>query len=79
MEGEKIDYNDIPVSYCKHCLSLRIKLMDEEHDEDFLEYCDDCGGTDIEQTDIHTWERMYEDKYKRNYLTGEKINGRTEE
>lgn len=75
MEEGRIDYDSIPVFYCKHCLSLRIKCMDEEHEEDFIEYCDDCSSTDIGQTDIHTWERMYEDEYKRNYLTGEEING----
>lgn len=28
-----------------------------------LEYCDDCGSTNIEQTDISTWEEMYKQRY----------------
>ena len=75
MEEREVDYDSIPVRYCKTCLSLRIKSVDEEHDEDFLEYCDECGSTDIDETDIHTWEKMYEQKYKRNFLTGEENNG----
>lgn len=70
------DYNNEPVFYCKRCLSLNVKSMDEDHDTDFLDFCDDCGSTEIEQTDIHTWEKMYEQKYGINFLTGEKINGR---
>lgn len=28
-----------------------------------LEYCGDCGSTNIEQTDISTWEEMYKQRY----------------
>lgn len=56
----KDEYNDIPVFYCKHCLSL--KIVGESQLPD-LEYCDDCGSTNIEQTDISTWEKMYEQRY----------------
>lgn len=51
------DYNDIPVSYCKRCLSLRIMAFDGG------DYCDECGCTDIGTTDISSWEKMYEEKY----------------
>lgn len=54
------DYNDEPVFYCKHCLSL--KIMNESQLAD-LEYCADCGSTNIEQTDISTWEEMYKQRY----------------
>ena len=73
MEGGKVDYNREPVFYCRHCLSLRIKSMDEEHDEDFLEYCDDCGGTDIGQANIHDWEDIYRKKYGKDFLTEEEV------
>ena len=44
-EVSKIDeYNSIPVLYCKRCLS--IKVMNISIIED-LDYCDDCGSTDI--------------------------------
>lgn len=56
-------YDDIPVAYCKECLSLAVI------EEDFIgDYCDECGCTDIEYTDIHTWEDMYEKKYGQKYL-----------
>lgn len=54
------DYNNEPVFYCKHCLSL--KIMNESQLPD-LEYCGDCGSTNIEQTDISTWEEMYKQRY----------------
>lgn len=28
MEEERLNYNDEPVIYCKHCLSLAIKTID---------------------------------------------------
>lgn len=62
---EEINYNDEPVFYCKHCLSLRI--LNESQLPD-LEYCDDCGSTNIETTDISTWEEMYEKRYGFKFL-----------
>ena len=60
---EKInDYDSEPVIYCKHCLSLKIRILD-----DIIDYCDECGSTDTAQTDIHTWEKMWEDKYGKPY------------
>ena len=55
---QKEDYDAEPVSYCKHCLSLAIRILDGDTD-----YCDVCGNTAIEQVDIKTWEKMYEEKY----------------
>ena len=66
-------YNSIPVFYCKHCLSLKIKTVDESIDTEYLDFCADCGSTEIGQTDIHTWEKMYEQKYGKNFLTGEEV------
>lgn len=65
------EYNKIPVFFCKKCLSLNIKVMGEDFD-----FCEDCGSTDIDQTDIYTWEKMYEQKYGKKFSTGEKTNGR---
>lgn len=67
------DFNSVPVFYCKHCLSLNIKLVDDSVDADYLDFCDECGSTEIDTTDIYTWEKMYEQKYGRNFLTGEEI------
>lgn len=49
------EYNDESVHYCKRCLSLAIKTTVSGYD-----YCEDCGSTNIEETDINTWESMYE-------------------
>ena len=56
------DYNAVPVYFCKNCLSLKIRVLGE-----YSEYCDDCGSTDIETTDIETWREMYKDKYGREF------------
>ena len=65
-EVNKIDeYNSIPVLYCKRCLS--IKVMNISIIED-LDYCDECGSTDIGQCSIEEWEELYKDKYGHKYL-----------
>lgn len=33
-----------------------------------LEYCGECGSTNVDITDIDTWQKMYEKKYGFNYL-----------
>lgn len=62
------NYNDEPVFYCKSCLSLKIKTVASGLD---LDYCDECGSTDIGQTDIETWRRLYKERYGFDYLTKE--------
>lgn len=57
----KQEYNSEPVYYCKHCLSLKIMAFDDN------DYCDICGSTDIDTTDIESWEKMYENKYNLKY------------
>ena len=58
------DYNDIPVYFCKQCLSLKVRdagLPD-------LLYCDECGASNIQSTHIEEWEKIYKTKYGLNYL-----------
>lgn len=69
-ELEEIDYNSLPVVYCKHCLSLKVMILDDDTD-----YCDICGSTDTEETDILSWERLYEERYEKP-LINIKRNGR---
>lgn len=57
-------YNDEPVFYCKTCLSLKIKTVVSD-----LDYCDDCGATDIGQAHIEEWKRLYKERYGFDYLT----------
>lgn len=49
-ERQPNEYDDIPVLYCKRCLSLRILDISRIEDSD---YCDDCGSTDIGLSLIH--------------------------
>lgn len=35
--------------------------------EDF-DYCDECGSTNIEQTDIETWKKLFKERYGFDYL-----------
>lgn len=61
----KDQYDEIPVYYCKDCLSLKVNGEIEN-----CPYCEDCNNTSIAQTDIHTWERLYQEKYGYSYLKG---------
>ncbi len=56
----KEEYNDIPVYYCKDCLSLNIRTMDEQYD-----YCGKCGSLHIGVSMIDDWKQLYEGKYYR--------------
>lgn len=58
-------YDAIPVFYCKQCLSLRIKGLPGN---DSISFCDDCNSTDVESTDIFTWQELYRQRYGSNYL-----------
>lgn len=55
-------YNDEPVLFCKHCLSLNIQSTGN------IDFCDKCGSTDILETDIKSWERLYKEKYNEEHL-----------
>jgi len=55
-------YDNEPVYYCTHCLSLRIKALDS-----FLDYCDHCGSTDVDTTDIYTWKKMYKERFGKDF------------
>ena len=59
------DYNDEPVSFCKNCLSLKIRFVPSMSDSN---YCDECGSTDIETCHINEWEALYKERYGHNYL-----------
>ena len=61
--NSKQEYEDIPVYYCENCLSLKILPLYGE-----LDYCDDCGSTQINSCNIHEWEILYEKKYNKKFL-----------
>jgi ribosomal protein L37AE/L43A len=56
------EFNEDPVYYCTKCMSLKIKSLNSD-----IDYCDDCGSTDIETTDIYTWEKMYKERYGKEF------------
>ena len=58
-------YNDEPVYYCKNCLSLCIKTVAVDSD---LDYCNDCGSTDIATAHIEEWKELYKQRYGFDYL-----------
>ena len=59
------EFNNEPVFYCKQCLSLKIKSVPGMEE---LDYCDDCGSTAIDSTDIETWRQLYKDRNGFDYL-----------
>lgn len=65
--------NNEPIHYCKTCLSIVIKTVEFEKGENGenreVDYCLDCGNTDIESAHISEWEDLYEEKYGERFLT----------
>lgn len=61
------NYDEDPVYYCPRCLSLNIKADIADYC-----YCDDCGSTRVETTDIFTWENLY--KARHGFKFTERIN-----
>ena len=59
------EYNKLPVFYCKYCLSLNIRNINDDED---LDYCDTCGATEIEKCQIEEWESLYETRYGHKYV-----------
>lgn len=47
---DKINYDEIPVVYCKRCHSLEIIAGDN-----FPDYCNKCGSTDLGDCLINEW------------------------
>lgn len=69
----KEQYNEIPVLYCKQCLSLKIMQV-----YGTIDYCDNCGSTDVEETDINSWEQKYIETNGEPYIIKENKNERKE-
>lgn len=64
---EKNEYNEVPVHYCKSCLSL--KIVNDTGIEG-LDYCNSCGSTNIDLINIEQWEIMHRKRYGFDFLTG---------
>lgn len=60
METESSEDN---VYYCKNCLSLAIKGSDMG-----IDFCDDCGSTDIGECSFEQWNEFYNKRYNKEFL-----------
>lgn len=57
------DYDSEPVHYCATCLSLKIK-----HDDDLdIDFCCECGNTEMIESPFEVWEKKFEKKYGHKY------------
>lgn len=65
MQEKRPNYDGEPVEYCSRCYSLKIKHEDAID----ADVCAECGCTEIASTDIDTWEKLYEKRYGRKYVT----------
>lgn len=61
----KEEYDKIPIHYCKECLSLAVMRVAGMNDAC---YCDKCGSTDIEVTDIEAWRELYRERHGFDFL-----------
>lgn len=61
----KEDYNNEPIHYCSNCLAINAKVLDDIED---IYMCQDCGNTDILETDVDTWNHMYVELYGKAFL-----------
>lgn len=60
---ELYEYENEPFYYCKHCHSLHIRI-----DDDYTNYCADCGSTDIaKSTNMKKWVKDHYKQYKIQY------------
>lgn len=65
LQEKQADYNSEPIHYCQRCLSLKILRVPGIED---LDYCDDCGCTQTEQSSIEEWQKKYRERYGFDYL-----------
>lgn len=64
-QQEKInDYDSEPMAFCSKCLSPKIKHEDSLD----IDYCGECGCSDIKEATVYEWEKLYEKRYGRKYV-----------
>lgn len=57
------EYDKEPVVFCKGCLSLRILSVGG------VDYCDECGSTELGEKIVSEWEELYRMRYGKPYIT----------
>lgn len=72
MENNKNKYDEEPVFYCEHCLSLHVMLTSNG-----IEYCAVCGSTDIDSSDIDSWKIKYALKYGKTLIKEKEVRKST--
>ena len=68
MITKKQDYNNVPIHYCKTCLSINLKVVEFAAQNREVTFCVTCGNTDIDSTHVTEWEDFYKDKYGKKFL-----------
>lgn len=56
-------YDNEPVYFCRHCLSLDIRAMDD------YDYCNHCGSMSVDKTDLERWEELYQLRYGKKLIS----------
>lgn len=68
MVTKKDDYNNVPVEYCKICLSLKsLTLSYNNTVKSNIAYCGDCGNSEIDVCHIEEHQKKYFEKYGKEY------------
>lgn len=62
---DRPDYNEEPVCYCANCFSLKIQHEDTLD----IDYCADCGCSEIKEAPISSWEQLYEKRYGKHFIS----------
>tara|TARA_R110000851_G_scaffold71614_3_gene159202 strand:+ start:5521 stop:5742 length:222 start_codon:yes stop_codon:yes gene_type:complete len=71
----KEEYNDVPVSYCTKCISLKVITltgMDNLKFDTPEHYCSNCGNAEIGETHIENFKLKYQKFYGKDHLTGDR-------
>ena len=64
-QKEKVnDYDSEPIVFCAKCFSPKIKHEDSID----IDYCGDCGCSDVREASVYEWESLYERKYGHKYV-----------
>lgn len=66
MEEKKINYNDEPVFYCEHCLSLLV-MCDAP-----IDYCANCSSTEINSCTLEEYDKLYEKRFGTKFFYKDK-------
>jgi hypothetical protein len=72
MLTEKDNFNNEKITYCKTCLSIKIKTIELKDTDKKVDYCIDCSNTPMGEAHISEWEDLYEERYGERFLTKNK-------